>query len=166
MRLQGNDIYGGVVGTIMASVIVAAMPLGESPRNSALWVGISVAIAAITRGYGQHVSTHSAASESGFWADLGRNMLTGIPLVIACLPTVLLLLLAHFLDWPDDIVHPDGSVTIGFTTVTLVVNMALLFGWGLLAARSSGYSAWKAAAIGSGNTVLGLAVCLANVLIR
>jgi hypothetical protein len=166
VQLQANDIYGGVVGTILASVIVAAMPEGENPRHSALWVGLSVVIAAVTRSYGQHVSTHSAASESGFWADLGRNLLTGLPFVIACLPTVLLLLLAHFLGWRDDIVHPDGSVTSGFTTLILVVNMALLFGWGLLAARRSGYSAWKAAAIGLGNTVLGLAVYLVNIFVR
>ncbi|MBF6363900.1 hypothetical protein IU447_27730 [Nocardia farcinica] len=162
MRLRANDIYGGVVGTVLASVIVAAMPLGENPSQAALWVCVSIAITAITRSYGQHVSTHSAHSEAGFWTDLGRNMLTGIPLVIACLPTILILLFAHVLDWHDDIVHPDGSVTVGYTTVILVVNMVLLFGWGLLAARAGGYSAWKAAAIGLGNTALGLAVFVVN----
>ncbi|GAB0104150.1 hypothetical protein JMUB6875_31240 [Nocardia sp. JMUB6875] len=166
MQLQANDIYGGVVGTVLASVIVAAMPLGQSPLHSALWVGVSVAIAAITRSYGQHVSTHSIDSQSGFWLDLGRNLLTGIPLVIACVPTILLLVLAHLRQWPDDIVQPDGSVTSGFTTWTMVLNMILLFVWGVLAARSGGYTRWRAAAIGVGNTALGLAVFMVNILIR
>ncbi|MEC3952452.1 hypothetical protein VMT65_05345 [Nocardia sp. CDC153] len=166
MELQANDIYGGVVGTVMASVIVAAMPLGESPLHSALWVGVSVVIAAVTRSYGQHVSTHRSDSPTGFWSDLGRSLLTGIPLVIACAPTVLVLVLAHFQHWPDDVVRPDGSVSNGFTTWTLGLNMALLFGWGVLAARSGGYTRWRAAAIGMGNTALGLAVFMVNILIR
>lgn len=166
MRLQANDIYGGVVGTVLASVIVAAMPLGQSPLHSALWVSVSVAIAAITRSYGQHVSTHNVDSDSGFWLDLGRSLLTGVPLVIACVPTVFLLALAHFRHLHDDIVHPNGSVTSGFTTWTMVLNMVLLFGWGVLAARSGGYAGWRAAAIGIGNTVLGLAVFMVNILVR
>ncbi|WP_194819924.1 hypothetical protein [Nocardia sp. XZ_19_385] len=167
MQLQTNDIYGGVVGTVLASVIVAAMPLDVSPLRSALWVVTGVAVAALTRSYGQHVSTHHVDSEAGFWLDLGRTLLTGIPLLIASLPTVFVLVLAHFLHWRDDIVHPDGSVTAGFTTATQVLNMVLLFGWGILAARASGYSKWSTiVAIGLGNTTLGLVVFLMNMINR
>ena len=68
MRLQVNDLYGGVVGTVLASVMLAVVPADRSPGYAAQWIVVGVAIAAITRSYGQHVSTHQAESESGFWA--------------------------------------------------------------------------------------------------
>ncbi|MFE7721004.1 hypothetical protein ACFU44_18405 [Nocardia rhizosphaerihabitans] len=95
MQLRVNDLYGGVVGTVLASVMLAAVPAEQTPMYAAAWIVVSVAIAAVTRSYGQHVSTHQAGSRSGFWVDLGRNMLTGIPLVIACVPTLIVLLLAR-----------------------------------------------------------------------
>ncbi|MET9211638.1 MULTISPECIES: hypothetical protein [unclassified Nocardia] len=165
MQLQVNDLYGGVVGTVLASVMLAAVPADQTPRYAAEWVVVSVAIAAITRSYGQHVSTHKAGATSGFWTDLGRNMLTGIPLVIACVPTLIVLLIAHLAGWSDDIVHPDGSVTPGYTTLALGINAAILFGWGVVAARVGGYSKWGACGVGIANTTLGLIIIVLNVVL-
>ncbi|MGW6422473.1 hypothetical protein ACWF82_07340 [Nocardia sp. NPDC055053] len=161
-----NDVYGGVVGTVLTSVMLAAVPTDQTPMYAAVWIVASVAIAAVTRSYGQHVSTHQAGSRSGFWVDLGRNMLTGIPMVIACVPTLIVLLLAHFAGWSDDVFHSDGSVTPGYTTMALGLNAAILFGWGMVAARVGGYSRWGACGVGIVNTTLGLAVVVLNVILN
>ncbi|MFE6925414.1 hypothetical protein ACFVAV_30675 [Nocardia sp. NPDC057663] len=166
MQLQVNDLYGGVVGTVLASVMLAAVPADQTPMYAAAWIVVGVAIAAVTRSYGQHVSTHQAGSRSGFWVDLGRSMLTGIPMVIACVPTLIVLLLAHFAGWSDDVFHPDGSVTPGYTTVALGLNAAILFGWGVVAARVGGYSRWGACGVGIANTTLGLVVVVLNVILN
>jgi hypothetical protein len=131
-----------------------------------VWVGVSVAIAAITRSYGQHVSTHQVGPDTGFWRDLGSSLLTGVPMVIACIPTLAALLVAHLTGWRDDTVLPDGSMTVGYTTVILGLNALLLFGWGVVAGRISGYSRWGSSAVGLGNTVLGLTVVVINVMIK
>lgn len=166
MRLQVNDLYGGVVGTVLASVMLAVVPADRSPGYAAQWIVVGVAIAAITRSYGQHVSTHQAESASGFWADLGRSMLTGIPLIVACVPTLIVLLLAHVAGWSDDVVHPDGSVTPGYTTLATGLNAVILFGWGVVAARVGGYSRWGACGVGIVNTTLGLVIVVVNILLE
>ena len=60
--------------------------------------------------------------------------------VAACLPTVLLLLSAALFGWHDDRKNPDGSVTVGWTTVLLNINVVLLFFWSAIAARRGGHS--------------------------
>jgi hypothetical protein len=45
------------------------------------------------------------------------------------LPTVLLLLSAARFGWHDDRKNPDGSVTVGYTTILLNINVVLLFFW-------------------------------------
>lgn len=166
MRLTANDIYGGVIGTVLASVTLAAIPIGQRPGYTAVWVAVSVAIAAITRSYGQHVSTHQVGPDTTFWRDLGSSLLTGVPMVIACVPTLAALLVAYLTGWRDDTVLPDGSMTVGYTTVILGMNAVLLFGWGVVAGRISGYSRWGSSAVGLGNTVLGLTVVAVNVMIK
>ncbi|MGF0313379.1 hypothetical protein [Rhodococcus sp. IEGM1428] len=166
MRLGANDIYGGVIGTVLASVTLAAIPIGQTPGYSAVWIMVSVAIAALTRSYGQHVSTHHVGPGSGFWRDLGKHLLTGVPMLIACIPTLVALLVAHLTGWNDDVVQSDGSIVAGYTTVVLGMNAALLFAWGVVAGRISGYSTIGSCAVGLGNTALGVAVIVTNVLIR
>ena len=164
--LSANDIYGGVIGTVFASATLAAIPIGQAPSYSAMWVAASVAIAAITRSYGQHVSTHEVSAETGFWRDLGSSMLTGIPMVLASIPTVIALWLAHVTGWRDDVVGADGSLSIGYTSFTLMMNAGLLFGWGLLAGRIGGYSRLAACAVGLGNAGIGVLVILVNLMIK
>lgn len=165
-RLSANDIYGGVIGTVFASSTLAAIPIGAPPAYSAGWVAASVAIAALTRSYGQHVSTHQVSTTASFWKDLGSSMLTGVPMVFAAVPTLMALWLAHLTGWRDDSWAADGSLTIGYTSVTLMVNAGLLFAWGVVAGHISGYSRWAACAVGLGNTCLGVAVIVINLVIK
>ncbi len=164
--LSANDIYGGVIGTVFASATLAAIPIGQAPSYSAMWVAASVAIAAMTRSYGQHVSTHEISAETGFWKDLGSSMLTGIPMVLASIPTVIALWLAHLTGWRDDEMGADGSLSIGYTSFTLMMNAGLLFGWGLLAGRIGGYSRLGACAVGLGNAGIGVLVIVVNLMIK
>ncbi|KMO73514.1 hypothetical protein [Mycolicibacterium obuense] len=161
-----NSVYGGVVGTVFASATLAAIPIGQSAGYSAAWVAASVGIAAVTRSYGQHVSAHQVSAATGFWKDLRSFMLTGIPMVVASVPTLLLLWAAHVVGWRDDAVRADGSLAIGYTSCALLMNALLLFGWGVTAGRISGYSRLGARVVGLGNTALGVAVIILNLAIK
>ncbi|MBX7454001.1 hypothetical protein GR927_39005 [Mycolicibacterium sp. 3033] len=164
--LSPNSVYGGVVGTVFASVTLAAIPIGQSAGYAVAWVAASVGIAALTRSYGQHVSAHQVSATTGFWTDLRSFILTGVPMIVASVPTLLLLGAAQLTGWRDDAVRSDGSVSMGYTSVALLMNAALLFGWGVVAGRISGYSRWGAFVVGVGNTALGVAVILINLTIK
>lgn len=164
--LSANDIYGGVIGTVFASATLAAIPIGQAPSYSAMWVAVSVVIAAITRSYGQHVSTHQMSTGTSFWKDLRSSMLTGVPMVLASVPTVTALWLAHLTGWRDDEMSAGWSLSFGYTSITLLMNAGLLFGWGLLAGRIGGYSRWWACAVGLGNAGIGVLVILVNLMIK
>ncbi len=161
-----NGLYGGVIGTVFASATLAAIPIGPSAGYSAAWVAASVGIAAVTRSYGQHVSAHQVSAATGFWKDLRTFMLTGVPMVLASVPTLLLLWVAHLTGWRDDAVNADGSLSVGYTSTALLMNAVLLFAWGVVAGRVSGYSRWGACVVGLGNTALGVAVILINLAIK
>lgn len=167
MKLDTNTIYGWVVGTVLVSVVLAAIPPGQSPWYVFTWVLISVVAAAVTRSYGQHVSTHHVDSPATFWQDLGRSMLTGIPMVVACIPTLLVLAAASAAHWGDDTFTPDGSlVSLGYTTGALAVNAAVLFCLGAIAAFKSGYRKWGLVGVGLANTTIGLVVASLNLVIK
>lgn len=167
VKLDTNTIYGWVVGTVLVSVMLAAIPPGQSPWYVGTWVLISVVAAAITRSYGQHVSTHHVDSPATFWQDLGRSMLTGIPMVVACVPTLLVLAVAAAAHWSDDTFTSDGTlVSVGYTTGALAVNAAVLFVLGAIAAFKSGYRKWQLCGIGLANTAIGLAVASLNLIIK
>jgi hypothetical protein len=65
-----------------------------------------------------------------------------VPRVIGSLPTVLLLVLAWTFQWQHDHRNPDGSVTVGYETIVLNVNVVLLFIFSILAAYHSG-ATWR-----------------------
>ncbi|WP_111510754.1 hypothetical protein [Mycobacterium kyogaense] len=155
-----------MIGTVFASATLAAIPTGQSAGYSAAWVAASVGIAAVTRSYGLHVSAHQVSATTGFWKDLRSFMMAGVPMVLASVPTLLVLWAAHLTGWRDDVVNADGSLSIGYTSTALLVNAALLFGWGVVAGRISGYSRWGACVVGLGNTALGVAVILINLAIK
>jgi hypothetical protein len=62
--------------------------------------------------------------------------------IVGALPTVLILILAGVFHWNHDHRNPDGSVTVGYETIGLNVNVVLLFVFGILAAYRSG-SSWR-----------------------
>jgi hypothetical protein len=55
---------------------------------------------------------------------------------------VLILVLAAIFRWNHDHRNPDGSVTVGYETIGLNVNVVLLFIFSILAAYGSG-SSWR-----------------------
>ncbi|WP_334456857.1 hypothetical protein [Streptomyces sp. B21-101] len=74
----------------------------------------------------------------------------------ATAPTLLLLLGAAWEWWPS----------AGIEYVAFAVNVVLLFAWGLLAARAAGRTWGSALKIGMVDALLGLAVVVANALIK
>jgi len=77
-------------------------------------------------------------------------------LAVATAPTLLLLLGAAWEWWPS----------AGTEYVAFAVNVVLLFAWGLLAARAAGRTWGSALKIGMVDALLGLAVVVANALIK
>lgn len=47
-----------------------------------------------------------------------------------------------------------------------MMNAGLLFGWGVVAGRISGYSRWGSGVVGLANTGLGVAVIIVNLMIK
>jgi hypothetical protein len=155
--LDSNTLYGGVYGTVITSALLAALDRTYSPIYEAEWIVVTVVIAAVTRGYAKHISTHRAGgTPHTFWQDLGGDVLSGIPIVVTCLPTLIVLLIAGMTGWAGE----------AYTTTALAVNAVLLLGWGFAAARIGGYG-WRGAVLISGaHAVLGLLVIFVNVLIK
>jgi hypothetical protein len=84
------------------------------------------------------------------------------PRTIASLPTVLLLVLAAILHWNHDHRNPDGSVTVGYETIVLNINVVLLFIFGILAAHRSGSSMRGPMLFGLINATLGWLIVTAE----
>ncbi len=74
------------------------------------------------------MSAHRPGSALRRWRQLARALLDEWPVIVACWPTVALLLLAGAFHWPEPAVTSTG----------LLLNTALLFGWGTLAALRAG----------------------------
>lgn len=154
-----NWMFGGIYGTVLASALLAALQSeGEvfTPVYDALWILVTAMAAGLVHGYAHHMATHHTGSASVRW----RRLLTALgeewPLVIAVLPTVALLLLAGTAGWDE------GPVT----TVGLTLNTLLLGGWGTFAALRSGYRRRSAVLVGLADATIGLAIAVANALIK
>ncbi|GAA1713588.1 hypothetical protein GCM10009765_73360 [Fodinicola feengrottensis] len=158
--LDSNALYGGVYGTVVTSALLAALdhqPGTYSPGYDAEWIFITVVIAAVTRGYAKHISTHQAGGPTHqLWRDLLDDVLSGVPIVAACLPTLVVLLVAGLSGWAGE----------AYTTTALALNVVLLIGWGLAAARLGGYRWRGAVLISAAHAVLGLLVIFLNILIK
>ncbi len=151
-------MFGGVYGTVLASALLAALQSGGpyTPYSDAAWVMVTGGTAALAHGYAHHMSTHSEGSGSHRWRRLARTLAGEWPVVVACLPTVALLVAAGAAGWAESRV----------TTVGLVLNTALLFAWGTFAAGRVGYRRRSALAIGGADAVIGLLIAGANALIK
>lgn len=154
-----NWMFGGVYGTVLASALLAALHNeGErfTPVYDALWILVTAAAAGLVHGYAHHMAAHHTGSASVRW----RRLLTALgeewPLVVAALPTVVLLLLAGAADWGPDVV----------TSVGLALNTLLLGTWGTFAALRSGYRRGSALLVGLADATIGLAIAAANALIK
>lgn len=152
-------MFGGIYGTVLASALLAALQSeGElfTPVYDALWILVTAIAAGLVHGYAHHMATHHTGSASVRW----RRLLTALgeewPLVVAVLPTVVLLLLAGAAHWDE------GPVT----TVGLTLNTLLLGAWGTFAALKSGYRRRSAVLVGLADASIGLAIAVANALIK
>ncbi|MEV5976101.1 hypothetical protein [Streptomyces sp. NPDC052114] len=151
--------FGGVYGTVLASALLAALQSEGTPYTpyyDAAWVMVTAGTAALAHGYAHHMSTHRPGSGIHRWRQLARALVDEWPVIIACWPTVILLVLAGTFDWPESPV----------TTTGLLLNAALLFGWGTFAALGVGYRRRSAALIGAADATIGLAIAAANAVIK
>lgn len=152
-------MFGGVYGTVLASALLAALQrTGHSytPFYDASWVLVTAGTAALAHGYAHHMATHAEGSGGHRWRQLGLALAGEWPLVVACLPTVALLVAAGFADWPEEAV----------STIGLSANAGLLFAWGAVAALRVGYRRRSAVAIGGADAAIGLLIAGANALIK
>jgi hypothetical protein len=148
---------GTVTGTLLASVLVAALDhrgLRLDPIYDIAWIVITLAATGLIRAYTSFVTGRSRR-ESALRTAL--RMLAGEwTLVAAGLPATVILL---------------GSSAGWYPTLTAIhavlgTTVALLFGWGVLGASQTGYRPLPAVAIGIADAALGLLIILANVLLK
>jgi hypothetical protein len=164
VRLASTTLAAFLAGTT-ATTLLLAVQRGGDPMRAAAWILIGVALTALTRGYGLFVSSHEDEGGGRYIAGLARNLAGGWPIVVASLPTVVLLVLAAVFHWPDDREEPD-RITIGYTTIALNLNVLLLFFWGVVSARRSGLSRPWRVLVGLANAVLGLLVITVNLALK
>ncbi|MFD3804718.1 hypothetical protein ACFWSF_16810 [Streptomyces sp. NPDC058611] len=157
---RGADwMFGGVYGTVLASGLLAALDQkgGEyTPFYDASWVLVTAVTAGAAHGYAHHMATHRDGGPGHRWRLLALALWNEWPMVVATLPTVLLLVCAGLAGWES----------YGVTAVGLGLNTALLFGWGAFVAIRVGYRLRSALLIGLADATIGLAVIVANALIK
>ncbi|MCX5014293.1 hypothetical protein OG765_25380 [Streptomyces sp. NBC_00555] len=158
-RRAADWMFGGVYGTVLASGLLAALDQkgGDyTPFYDASWVIVTAAAAGLAHGYSHHMTTHHQGSAGLRWRLLVRALWHEWPMVAATLPTVLLLVLAGLTGWDS----------YGVTAVGLGLNTALLFAWGSCVAVRVGYRLSSALLIGLADATIGLAIIVANALIK
>jgi hypothetical protein len=150
-------LFGGVYGSVLASSMVAALTQyghssAASRRYDAVWLLVTAAASALAHGYAHYIAERTPRRRR----DVLRSLRDEWPLLTAVLPTVFLLAGAGWQWWP-----PNGVEYPAFA-----LNIAILFGLGLITARWSGRR-WPAAVLmGLGDALLGLVVVVANALIK
>src|ERR1700694_2909452 len=157
MRRDNTVLRGLLVGTVVTTLLLVAEG-GGAPLREAAWILVGVTATMVTDAYASHVSSHNKTGLRGYVAGLVRNVAHEWSMVVACLPTVLLLMLAAMFGWHDDRENPDGSVTIGYTTIGGNLNVGLLFIWGAIAAWRNRVSLPWAVLFGFANAALGLLI--------
>ncbi|MFD9410985.1 hypothetical protein ACFWBN_28725 [Streptomyces sp. NPDC059989] len=157
---RGADwMFGGVYGTVLASGLLAALDQkgGDyTPFYDASWVLVTAATAGLAHGYSHHMTTHQRGSVRHRWQVLTRALWNEWPMIAATLPTVLLLVIAGLAEWDS----------YGVTAVGLGLNTALLFAWGSFVAIRVGYRLRSALLIGLADAAIGLAIIVANAVIK
>ncbi|OIJ67765.1 hypothetical protein [Streptomyces mangrovisoli] len=150
-------LFGGVYGSVLASSMVAALThyghtTQSSRRYDAAWLLVTAFASALAHGYAHYIAERTPHRRWDVLRILGEEW----PLVVAVLPTVLVLVGAGLGWWPaKDVEYP-----------AFALNIVILFLLGLVTARS-GARKWPAAvAIGVGDALLGVVVVVANALIK
>ncbi|MFD9886892.1 hypothetical protein ACFWZT_36150 [Streptomyces alboflavus] len=152
-------LSGGVYGTVLASALLAALQSEGTPYTpyyDAAWVMVTAGTAALAHGYAHHMATHRPGSGLHRWRQLAWALADEWPVVIACWPTVALLVTAGVMGWAEENVTCAG----------LMLNAALLFGWGTFAALRVGYRRGAAVLVGGADAAIGVGIAVANAVIK
>jgi hypothetical protein len=157
---QPTALFGGVYGLLVSSSAVAALTRsGDATRaarmDDALWVLFTALAAALAHGYAYQIAYRDAQGHTGV-RGVVRAVLAKWPLVLAALPTTLLLWGAGLGWWRSR----------GIEYVAFGINTVLLLCWGLLASRAAGRTWGRAVRIGCADALLGVAVALVSTLLK
>ena len=150
-------LFGGVYGAVLASSMVAALSqYGETSRAGrrydAVWLLVTALASALAHGYAHYLAERTPHRR---WDSL-RALANEWPLVVAVLPTVVILAGAGWGWWPAK----------GTEYPAFALNILLLFTLGLVTARWS-HRAWPVAVlIGVVDALLGVVVVVANAIIK
>ncbi|MER5885196.1 hypothetical protein ABT160_15315 [Streptomyces sp. NPDC001941] len=157
--MRTNWMFGGVYGTVLASALLAALQQDGArytPYYDAAWILVTAVCAAAIHGYAHHMSTHVYDTAAHRWRQLALTLRDEWPVVVAVLPTVGLLALSGAAGW-----HGEPATTAG-----LMLNAALLAGWGTFAALRVGYQRRGAILVGAADAAVGLLIAVANAVIK
>ncbi|MFE1751647.1 hypothetical protein ACFW88_14045 [Streptomyces anandii] len=150
-------LFGGVYGAVVASAMVAALTeYGHTSRASrrydAAWLLVTAFASALAHGYAHYIAERGPRRRGQALRALAAEW----PLVVAMLPSVLILAGGGWGWWPADSVELPA----------FVFNIALLFALGLYTARAAGRRWAGALATGVGDALLGVLVVVANAVIK
>jgi hypothetical protein len=157
---QPNVLFGGVYGAVLASSMAAALTeYGETSRSDRLshaaWLLFTAAASALAHGYAHVIAARGNQARLGLRGSL-RVMVEEWPLLVAALPTVLMLFGAGTGWWKSE----------GIESVAFVFNIVLLFALGLSSARVAGRTWRSSLGIGGVDALFGVIVVVANALIK
>jgi hypothetical protein len=103
---------------------------------------VGAVLTTVVDAYATHMSGRHEGGVPAYFGSLYRGVVNDLARIVGALPTVLILILAGVFHWNHDHRNPDGSLTVGYETIGLNVNVVLLFVFGILAAYRSG-SSWR-----------------------
>ncbi|MFI1418178.1 hypothetical protein ACH4VX_09320 [Streptomyces sp. NPDC020731] len=157
-RPSETTLFSGVYGLVLASALAAALDSpgeADDPGSDALWVLLTALASAAAHGYAHVVAHRMSADGNGARGGL-RAMLAEWPVVVAAVPTVVLLLTAV----------PSWWTETQAVNTALVVNTLLLAGWGAWTARRAGRGWTASFRAGLADMLIGLVIIAANALIK
>ncbi|MEU6557567.1 hypothetical protein ABZ915_46265 [Streptomyces sp. NPDC046915] len=150
-------LFGGVYGAVVASAMVAALTeyghfSRADRRYDAAWLLVTALASALAHGYSHYIAERGPRIRG----EALRALAAEWPLVVAMLPSALILAGAGWGWWP--------TRSVEYTAFTF--NTVLLFSLGLASARSAGRRWFFAAATGVGDALIGVFVVVANAIIK
>ncbi|MFC3350539.1 hypothetical protein ACFOOM_24575 [Streptomyces echinoruber] len=157
-RPAEQSLFSGIYGLVLASALVAALDAtGEKadPGSDALWVLLTALASSAAHGYA-HVIAQRASADGSAAMSRWRLALAEWPLVAAVLPAFGMLLAAAAGWWTEATA----------VNTALLFNTAALFGWGTWAARAAGHGWPSSCRAGSLDMLIGVAIIIANALIK
>ncbi|MFF4018579.1 hypothetical protein [Streptomyces sp. NPDC001843] len=150
-------LFGGVYGAVVASAVLAALTeygrySRADRRYDAAWLLVTALASALAHGYAHYIADRGPRRRGQALRALADEW----PLVVAMLPSVLILAGAGWGWWPTRSVEYSA----------FSFNIVLLFTLGLFSARSAGRRWTFAVATGMGDALIGVIVVVANAVIK